>query len=127
MLASEIQRVEYSQEGQNSVDTENIIDKNEVSFLLVRIPRGPTDTGDRIADAVEEVAIFLFGFTRVLVIVDDDDDTQTSLAKVKKDEMYIYIAGSKRFSPSKSWIFDDTDSMRRSRYCQNCTHGPNWK
>ena len=77
MPASEIQRVEYSQEGENSFDTENIIDKNEVSFLIVRIPRRPTDTGDRIADAVEEVPIILFGFTPVLVIVTDEDDKQT--------------------------------------------------
>jgi hypothetical protein len=73
--ASEIRRVEYSQKVKTpSTHHENIIrtpTKMRV-YLLVRIPREPTDMGDLIADAVEEVPIFLFGFTRVLVQDDSD-------------------------------------------------------
>ena len=64
MPASAIRRVEYSQKDKTPFDTENISknpEKNEVSHALVRIPCEPTDMGDRIADAVEEVPIFLCG------------------------------------------------------------------
>jgi hypothetical protein len=66
------------------------------------------------------------------MIVTDDDDTQTSRIHIKRGEkrrnvfavycreptaLALSINNKQRGFSSKSWIFDDTDSMRWTRYC----------